>query len=59
MKPMVMVAFAVESMDRTAGQKGYVATTVGGGGCVLGIALTTSADDIHLQQAYGVFAAVP
>ena len=39
-----------------AGQKGYVATTVGGG-CVLGVALTASADDIHLQDAYGVFAA--
>jgi hypothetical protein len=39
-----------------AGQKGYVATTVGGG-CVLGVALTSSADDVHLQEAYGVFAA--
>jgi hypothetical protein len=39
-----------------AGQKGYVATTVGGG-CVLGVALTTSADDTHLREAYGVFAA--
>jgi hypothetical protein len=39
-----------------AGQKGYVATTVGGG-CLLGVALTASADDAHLQQAYGVFAA--
>ena len=39
-----------------AGQKGYVATTVGGG-CVLGVALTASADDVHLQEAYGVFAA--
>jgi hypothetical protein len=39
-----------------AGQKGYVATTVGGG-CVLGVALTSSADDAHLQEAYGVFAA--
>ena len=39
-----------------AGQKGYVATTVGGG-CVLGVALTASADDAHLQEAYGVFAA--
>src|SRR5512135_2736737 len=39
-----------------AGQKGYVATTVGGG-CVLGVALTSSADDAHLQDAYGVFAA--
>jgi hypothetical protein len=39
-----------------AGQKGYVATTVGGG-CLLGVALTPSADDDHLRQAYGVFAA--
>jgi len=39
-----------------AGQKGYVATTVGGG-CILGVALTASADDDHLQEAYGVFAA--
>src|SRR4051795_4824114 len=39
-----------------AGQKGYVATTVGGG-CLLGVALTTAADDVHLQEAYGVFAA--
>ena len=39
-----------------AGQKGYVATTVGGG-CILGVALTSSADDVHLREAYGVFAA--
>src|SRR3954449_3275052 len=39
-----------------AGQKGYVATTVGAG-CVLGVALTAAADDVHLQDAYGVFAA--
>jgi hypothetical protein len=39
-----------------AGQKGYVATTVGGG-CFLGVALTSSADDTHLREAYGVFAA--
>jgi hypothetical protein len=38
-----------------AGEKGYVATTVGGG-CLLGVALTSSADDDHLQEAYGVFA---
>ncbi len=38
-----------------AGQKGYVATTVGGG-CILGVALT-AADDIHLRGADGVFAA--
>ena len=30
-----------------AGQKGYVATTVGEG-CVLGVGLTASADDAHL-----------
>jgi hypothetical protein len=39
-----------------AGQKGYIATTVGGG-CLLGVALTSSADDDHLREAYGVFAA--
>ena len=39
-----------------AGQKGYIPTTVGGG-CILGVALTASADDVHLQEAYGVFAA--
>ena len=39
-----------------AGQKGYVATTVGGG-CILGVALTAAADDVHLRDAYGVFAA--
>jgi hypothetical protein len=39
-----------------AGQKGYVATTVGGG-CILGVALTASADDAHLRDAYGAFAA--
>jgi hypothetical protein len=39
-----------------AGQKGYVATTVGEG-CILGVALTASADDAHLEEAYGVFAA--
>ena len=38
-----------------AGGKGYLATTVGGG-CILGVALT-SADDDHLREAYGVFAA--
>jgi len=39
-----------------AGGKGYVATTVGGG-CVLGVALASAADDAHLREAYGVFAA--
>lgn len=39
-----------------AGQKGYLATTVGGG-CILGVALTSAADDVHLREAYGVFAA--
>lgn len=38
------------------GKKGYVATTVGDG-CVLGVALTSAADDDHLREAYGVFAA--
>ena len=39
-----------------AGQKGYVATTVGGG-CLPGVAVTAAADDAHLREAYGVFAA--
>src|SRR3954463_677561 len=39
-----------------AGRKGYAATTVGGG-CLLGFALTSAADDVHLREAYGVFAA--
>ena len=39
-----------------AGQKGYIPTTVGCC-CILGVALTASADDAHLQEAYGVFAA--
>ena len=38
-----------------AGEKGYIATTAAEG-CVLGIALTNSADEEHLTQAYGVFA---
>ena len=39
-----------------AGGKGYIATTAGGG-CLLGVALTDSADDPHLEAAYGDFAA--
>jgi hypothetical protein len=39
-----------------AGGKGYLAMTVGGG-CILGVALTSAADDDHLREAYGVFAA--
>jgi hypothetical protein len=39
-----------------AGQKGYIPTTVGGD-CILGLALCAAADDVHLQEAYGVFAA--
>src|SRR3954465_12511045 len=39
-----------------SGRKGYIATT-GGGGCLLGVALTAAADDAHLRAAYGVFAA--
>jgi hypothetical protein len=39
-----------------AGQKGYIPTTVGGG-CILGLGLCAAADDVHLQEAYGVFAA--
>lgn len=38
------------------GRKGYVACTAGAG-CLLGAALTDSADEAHLQQVYGVFAA--
>jgi hypothetical protein len=37
------------------GETGYIATTAGGG-CILGIALTDSADEAHLEAAYGVFA---
>ena len=36
------------------GAKGYVAVTAGGG-CLLGMALTNSADEQHLTEAYGVF----
>jgi hypothetical protein len=39
-----------------SGRKGYIATTVGGG-CILGVALTAAADDAHLREAYGAFAA--
>jgi hypothetical protein len=39
-----------------AGQKGYIATAVGGG-CILGVALASPADEDHLQDAYDVFAA--
>ena len=38
------------------GEKGYVAVTAGGG-CLLGVALTDAADEAHLSQAYGQFAA--
>ena len=37
------------------GQKGYVPFTAGGG-CILGLALTDSADEAHLTEAYGQFA---
>lgn len=37
------------------GKKGYVAVTAGGG-CLLGVALTDTADEAHLTQAYGPFA---
>jgi hypothetical protein len=37
------------------GAKGYVATTAAGG-CILGLALATGADDEHLTAAYGEFA---
>lgn len=39
-----------------SGEKGYVAMTVGGG-CILGVALTDSADEERLTAAYGEFAA--
>ena len=39
-----------------AGGKGYVAMTAGGG-CILGMALRSAADDAHLREAYGAFAA--
>jgi hypothetical protein len=38
------------------GKKGFAAVTAGGG-CLLGIALTEAADESHLKQAYGEFAA--
>lgn len=38
------------------GEKGYVAVTAGGG-CLLGAALTDAADEAHLTEAYGQFAA--
>lgn len=37
------------------GEKGYLAMTAGGG-CTLGLALSDSADEEHLTQAYGCFA---
>jgi hypothetical protein len=37
------------------GQKGYVPMTAGGG-CILGVALTDSADEEHLRAGYGDFA---
>ena len=37
------------------GKKGYVPLTAGGG-CILGLALTDSADEEHLTEAYGQFA---
>ncbi len=38
------------------GKKGYLPMTAGGG-CILGIAVTESADEAHLAQAYGTFQA--
>ena len=37
------------------GEKGYVAFTAGGG-CILGLGLSVSADEAHLTKAYRVFA---
>ena len=37
------------------GEKGYIAFTAGGG-CILGLGLSVSADEAHLTEAYRVFA---
>jgi hypothetical protein len=47
---------ADEHHTRWCGEKAYIALTAGEG-CVLGIALSESADDEHLTEAYGTFAA--
>jgi hypothetical protein len=45
---------ADEHHTHWCGTKGYVAMTAGGG-CVLGVALTATADEEQLTAAYGVF----
>lgn len=45
---------ADEHHVKWVGQKGYLATTTGGG-CILGVALTDAADDASCQAAYGDF----
>jgi hypothetical protein len=55
-KQLPMHLTADEHHTDWCGQKGYIPITAGEG-CVLGIALTPSADDEHLTQAYGTFAA--
>lgn len=37
------------------GERGYIAFTAGGG-CILGLGLSASVDEIHLTEAYGIFA---
>jgi hypothetical protein len=44
-----------EHHAKWCGEKGYVAFTAGAG-CVLGVALSDSADEEHLRDAYGTFA---
>ncbi len=45
-----------EHHARWCHEKGYVAMTVGNG-CILGVGLSSTADEEHLTQAYGDFAA--
>lgn len=47
---------AAEHHADWCGEKGFVAFTAGAG-CVLGMALSASADEEHLTRAYGAFAA--
>jgi hypothetical protein len=46
---------ADEHHAKWCNEKGYIAF-IAGGGCTLGAALTESADEQHLTEAYGVFA---
>jgi hypothetical protein len=47
--------FADEHHADWQGQKGYVPMTAGGG-CIVSITLSDSADEAHLTAAYGQFA---